>query len=378
MEFAVKRQQPIAFLEEGSALPSGNRHDRWRAEIQQQVAEVFAGGARGGLAEAPILVYSMGKVGSSSVMSTLLHSRFAKRAFHVHVLRAERFAPRKRHRLWLATGETKNRHHYESEAIVDQIAANPKQPFKIITLVRDPIARDISTAFQVMHRVPHVWRANGQVDVERAINHLIAGFAVANPCGPALNWFDNELKHVFGIDVLAETDDSHLVKERGWQIFRQGQVEALLIRLDDLSRVGPVALGTFLGTPEPISLVTDNVRKDETYAAVREEFRLPRSICEHVYSAPMVRRFYSETEIEKMMARWCAAEETAREGETRIRDALLDDIRARTVWTDLTAKDRAEHASLCQSGAFSPQASVRLRFHASRFRNSVRRHVLGG
>src|SRR5581483_2953453 len=119
------------------------------------------------------------------------------------------------------------------------------------------------------------------------------------------DWFDLELRDVFGIDVFAEPFD----RARGYQIYENARARALVIRLEDLNRAAANALSEFLNIPD-FKLVPANIGENKVYGALYKEYtnslRLPQAYIDEAHSKDFIRHFYTEQELAASVARWVA------------------------------------------------------------------------
>lgn len=117
-------------------------------------------------------------------------------------------------------------------------------------------------------------------------------------------WFNRELRTVFDIGVFA----APFPVETGHAVYSKGNVEALVIRLEDLSEKGPEAISNFLGLDEQLVLKQRNVRAQsvasEAYQRVKEEVSLSLPLCKKIYSSKFVKHFYSEDMTNKFTLHW--------------------------------------------------------------------------
>jgi hypothetical protein len=93
----------------------------------------------------PIIVYQMGKVGSTSVLKMLQNAGQHERCIQLHML-SERLDRSKT--LHQKKGKPYPLHLHESEYVTKNLAKFPDRLINIIALVRDPIARQVSNIFQ--------------------------------------------------------------------------------------------------------------------------------------------------------------------------------------------------------------------------------------
>ena len=252
----------------------------------------------------PILVYQMGKVGSSTVARTLESLGLERDVHHLHYMtREELEVGRTRH--LRATG----RLPYDwclGRALGKQIrSAPPPGPIPIVTLVRDPIARELSGLFQVPEFAERELRnATGALDPPRVLAYLHHRFErVEAGLGPEL-WFDRELRTMFDLDVL----DLPFPKHRGWEIYQNRRTRLLLLRMEDLDHTLGPALATFLRLPDTPKTVRANERSRSgdaaTYAEVLRRFRLPRARVEALYRTRVPQHFYDADTLRRFVQRW--------------------------------------------------------------------------
>jgi hypothetical protein len=258
----------------------------------------------------PILVYQMGKVGSWTVHDAIKRSGISSRVLHVHYLSDD--LPRHREAHERAGMPAPYYHVFLGEAVRRVLSRQPGGPCKIISLVRDPIAFVVSDLFQNPYFAREiVQNEDGTIDPERAASYLVRSLSRPTDFHKLQyvnSWFDRELKQIFGIDVFAEPFPS----EQGYAIYSHGNVSALVIRLEDLSRMGPSALGSFLGLQRPVSIRKRNTRESSydgnTYQKVLNKIALDSSTCHEIYSSRLVRHFYSESMIRDFIAKWTSPE----------------------------------------------------------------------
>jgi len=270
----------------------------------------------------PVIVYTVGKVGSSSVAATLSSAGYNRPVAHVHWLqlahlerderhykyRARQYFGRQRvarllpYYIWL--GKSLNR----------AIARAPREKtWDVITMVREPVARNVSAFFQNLEPRFDVWPEEAFTGrpVEETADWLIDLFlaayvedrSFAEEDGNPLTWFDIELNPTFGVDVFA----SRFMIERGFQTYSSSNARILLMRLEDLDRVGRSALEGFLSTRlTSLSKANDAIAKAyaNVYRAFKERIRLPAWYLEQLYSSRYCRHFYSEAELGEFKKFW--------------------------------------------------------------------------
>ena len=142
--------------------------------------------------------------------------------------------------------------------------------WKVITLVRDPVSRNVSSFFQNLEfhlsydyrsKVQYESRETMVADIRRLFEeHYLDREAMEQIDTSPLTWFDSELKAVFDVDVYA----SEFPREQGYQIYESEKASVLLLRLEDLNRNHLTALKGFLRIKD-FTLVTKNTAEGQAY-----------------------------------------------------------------------------------------------------------------
>jgi hypothetical protein len=260
-----------------------------------------------------ILVYQMGKVGSSTIVASLQAARLNLPVHHVHFLTVEGIAYAEKIYKDNWHKRPNPLHLWHSQYLRRQIAKEDKNAppgqvkWKVVTLVRDPIAHLISAFFQVLDsQVDYNYRQKARsLTMQEMAEELISLFRQFDfHRKQPLTWFDAELKSVFGVDVLAEP----FPKQTGYKIYARGSAEILLFKVEKLNECASPAFQEFLHV-DGLSLVKTNEAFHKAYASLYQQFlaqlTLPVSYVDHMYASPYVTHFYSEEEIQRFRAKWC-------------------------------------------------------------------------
>ena len=256
-----------------------------------------------------VVIYQMGKVGSSSVKHTLKGLCLPMNLYHVHALTQKRLD-------WLQNAY-RNASRVRGKAVVHdhlvegmylrkQLDRNTKQPWKVITLIRDPIARNISTFFQSLNLFFPEWvkeHNNVQSALVDHVEEMIELFLNKADHQLPLVWFDKYLEPVFGVDVYKQ----EFPVSKGYEIFKNDKVELLIIKLEDLDRCASVAFKEFLGI-ENFELKKANITSEkvesEAYSRFKELIMVPDSYIDEMYSSEFVQHFYTRSEIDRFRSKW--------------------------------------------------------------------------
>ena len=254
-----------------------------------------------------IIIYQMGKVGSTTIHNSLEEASLPLPIYKVHFLsdagmdHAVEF-----HQKTLKIPWENTPHIQTSEFLREKIQSDPDCKWKIITLVRDPIMREVSEFFQYVHSMyPELLDEQGNIEKERAMKLLQTKLMFYNPeKNYTCRWFDMEIKGMFGLDVYEHS----FATEKGFSIIQHSNVDLLILRLEDLNRNFSEALSQFLHLDSPIELIKSNVRSEQkrgsTYEEVRQELTVRESVCRKIYASKYARHFYAEAEIEQLVQKW--------------------------------------------------------------------------
>jgi len=252
----------------------------------------------------PVLVLAMPKVGNTTVIEAL-------RQAGIEVHRAHFLSDRS---FWqaLARIELSGDEHRVQEFLdwnerLRKLAVRrfDGRGCRVITLVRDPVARNVSWLFESssMKDPDFVHRFHDDPD---GMDALKKRFLEDQDHDHPLRWFDYEIRDVFGIDVFAKP----FPRDAGYATYSRDEVDLLLLRLEDVSRSGPAALGAFLELDD-IDLASRNVRGETPVGRLYERFSdwltLPDEYLDRVYTSRLVRHFYSREEIDAFRRRWSTA-----------------------------------------------------------------------
>jgi hypothetical protein len=256
--------------------------------------------------EPPIVVFSMGKTGSTAV-ARAVQDATEDRVFQIFRLHAERLAQaerryRDRDRAAKRRGRNSGRvpfpgalHLWESEYLLRH-PPTPAAPWTVITTVREPIAQAVSAFF-------HGRGMRGGVNEDFTIETLAAAIVDEGWIRAPLRWFDREFAPALGIDVFAHSFDT----DRGHAVIETPSVRVLLMRQENLASA-PVVLGEFLGLSQAVAVPIRNQATTKAYAAsyrdFRDQARLPVNVRDEAYGSRYARHFYADSELVRLHEQW--------------------------------------------------------------------------
>ena len=259
----------------------------------------------------PVIIYQPGKVGSSTVLASLnqsLHSASTKaEIYHAHHL----------NHLEQMEADIKSKFPNPQKSLeklaIDkqlrrQIDEKPNQRWNVISLTREPVARTISTVFEMLDVIFPGWKAKyeaGEWDLYEMQDTIVKRYVSGPGRG---DWYDTQMKPVFDVDVYAQP----FPHQQGYEIYQgKNHSRLLLLRLEDLNRVGQKVFSDFLNLKD-FELVRANVGEQKEYSDLYRDFKkipLPAAYLEKMYSSRYARQFYTDAEINGFYQKWVAGQD---------------------------------------------------------------------
>lgn len=251
----------------------------------------------------PVLIYQMGKVGSSTVYASLKKARIPSPILHLHFLSKKLSKHRYIHEEAGVYPVPYN--IYLGEEVRKRISNIHNPTIKIISLIRDPIAHVVSGVFQNPYLFGSaILTAQGTIDPQKAALYINRKLNEPRTFYFTYEWFNTELKSVFNIDVFSRP----FPVNEGYAVYSRNNVEALVIRLEDLTDQGPEVISNFLNLDTPLTLIQKNVRDHSSEKSAYLEFRQNISISplksKEIYSSKFVKHFYNDRLINRFTATW--------------------------------------------------------------------------
>ncbi len=197
----------------------------------------------------------------------------------------------------------------------------------VIAGTRDPVARSISLIVFMADFYGHVSRPLGPraaMTADYVIEMLKRTWQDVLDCrepeasfewllwyltGAFRFWFREEFGVAYGVDLLEGQDRAFA----GTCRIDTGATKILIYRAEDMKPAAPghssllTAASAFLENPLsdfPNVNTSDTRRSRALSEEIRTRFRLPADWLEAIYSEPIVRRFYSDAEIDTFKMRW--------------------------------------------------------------------------
>lgn len=244
-----------------------------------------------------ILIYQQGKVASRSIAASIEKSSnlntLKKHSFYNHITKSL-FKNYKSTDYYLKQ-VVNNFKKIKTKIILELLKRNEK--LKIITLVREPISRNISFYFQdfqipLMDLNCH----NDNTKVKNTnLDKLISDFYKNFNHFQGVNWFDNEIKRSFNIDVF----DYRFNKDGGVSIIEDKNLQIMIIKLEKIKKVES-NIGDFLGVNN-FQLLKKNMSQKKWYNGIYNKFKseilINNEYINELYDSKYMKHFYSENEI---------------------------------------------------------------------------------
>jgi hypothetical protein len=182
-----------------------------------------------------------------------------------------------------------------------------QRPARLITLVREPVGRNISDFFRHMDLFMDSNPAEGNL---HSVEALITGFLNRPPNPVPLTWFDREMRPVLSFDVFARP----FPKEKGYARYTLGPFDLLILKLEVPDTEKERIIADFVGL-ERFDLTRWNTGAQEDYAETYRRFKqrlvLPRAHLDELLTSKYARHFYTDAEIARVYERWGEEEPSA-------------------------------------------------------------------
>jgi len=242
----------------------------------------------------PVIVYQMGKVGSSTVAKSLA-KQIDNPVLHVH-------------RMSLNNIENVEREHKSVGKIppdetvgilLHKLIIKKKKPAKIITLVREPVERNMSAFFQNYERFVGQRYNKDSKDIEMLVHQFFESYNHNVP----LTWFDIEMKTVLGVDVYQYP----FPKDKGYLTINKPPYEVLILKIETDDAVKQEAVRKFLNMDEFV-MTRQNVGGEKEYSKTYSDFKkniiVPDDYVDKMCKSKYIKHFYDSKEIQEIRQRW--------------------------------------------------------------------------
>lgn len=252
----------------------------------------------------PVLVYQMGKVGSSTIEMSLKKSGFKNAVYHIHFLSDEGL--KSAYEYYKNMGSGIPVHLQRSICLSNKISKSSSVRWKVVTIIREPVGREVSNVFQNLNDTnPETINKKSSYDVDRIsriVNGVLEGFN--EDTNFTCKWIDNEINKTLNIDLF----DREFDVDKGYSIINENNISLLVLRLEDMSDNFSEAMTKFFGDSEKIEMhntnIGDSKNYSEAYSEIRKDIKLPSALCKKIYGSKYVKKFYNDKQIAEFITKW--------------------------------------------------------------------------
>lgn len=246
-----------------------------------------------------VLVYSIGKVGSASVYKSIKHQEefVDYPVFHLHSLSPAQILEQKKY--YKSSKRKSVPFHLIQASILSGLLPEYQGEIYIITLIREPIQREVSSIFQDSFNFTNsqqVGKSGILKVVQEKLDALVQNL-------PENSWFERELKTVFGFDVFTADFDPKI----GFTIIQNEKTKLAFIRLENLDDHYPQICQELFEMSIDFELLKTNVSDNKFYKKDYEEIKcqiaLPEEELEKIIRTKFIQKFYPDF-IPTIKERW--------------------------------------------------------------------------
>ncbi len=254
------------------------------------------------LGQDPVIVFAPPKIGSRTLTETM-RSATGAGVLHAHWVTRTGV---NRTRTWWSdhAGITEPAPaHHRGNYIRHRLALPHRGRWRIITGVRDPVARLVAEFFQVGSALDLFGVPDEAADED--IGALTTQFLDWASTAPSTrDWYADELRAATNIDPYEHAFPTG----RGYETYENDRCRVLLVRTEDMRRIAPRALAEFLELPDDVTLTDSNTASRKAYAETYDRFRrsaeLPEWFLDEHYDGVPCRHFYTDDERARFRSMW--------------------------------------------------------------------------
>lgn len=263
-------------------------HIKGRAKMMLERSNLKASGLD------PLLVFTMAKVGSSSVYNSVKKASEIP-AFHIHTLNEREV--RDDHQLCFDCGIYPNSRSPVPFIRRDIFERN--RPYKVISLFRNPIDRNLSAFFDAFRLMMGMAATDYEGTMEDLVNAFYDRFNHDYP----IRWYQQQFLYGVGVNVYEHSFDT----TAGYSVIEEGHCSVLLMNsaVDDTLKSSLIA--DFLNLPS-FQLNNANIRAASKEAKLYHQFKSHISLDE-AYLGRMLdnqyfEHFFSKEDKAQTLQKW--------------------------------------------------------------------------
>lgn len=242
----------------------------------------------------PILIFTMAKVGSLSVYSSIKkHSNFS--TFHIHSL--DENEVKEGDEVCFKNGIYPDSH--SPVPLINRKIINNQQPYKIISLFRNPVDRNLSAFFDAFKLYTGVMPMNYKGSMSMLKDIYFQKLPHLYP----INWFSKQFFSGTGINIYDHAFD----KEKKYSIYQYENVELLMMDcyLEDKEKERLISEFTKINNFSISNTnVTSESKSADLYKNFKNEVRFDKGYLDSLLDTPYVKHFFNEEDKEKTYNKW--------------------------------------------------------------------------
>ena len=236
------------------------------------------------LNESSVVIYQMGKVGSSSLEKSL-------KDHGLHVMHVHKLSPVNVYFYDLSIVDKFKKFRATIMFLLTK-AVFKSRPCKIITIVRDPMDRNLS---QMFHHIDMLVYSRSKFDTRREVpaNKLFLEIFLNDiNLEYGQQWMEKEFKETTGVDYKEVDFDT----QAGLSTVRKGNKQIMFLRFEDLNH-SEDAIGNFCDI-QGFKIKRENSANNKWYNSLYKDFKNNVKIDEETFSRmydnDFYRKFYSD------------------------------------------------------------------------------------
>ncbi|MEX0290290.1 MAG: putative capsular polysaccharide synthesis family protein [Flavobacteriaceae bacterium] len=244
--------------------------------------------------ETPILVFTMAKAASTSVYRSLKHHG-RKQVFHIHSLDESEISAGVAK--CLKNGIYPGRR--SPVGLINRKIVSKRRPFKIISLYRNPIDRNISAffdAFELFLGVPAQNYPGSLEELEKAFHDNISHTY-------AIDWYGKQFFEGTAINVYELPFNS----DEEFTVFKKGHIEVLLMHSEIPNPKKEALIGDFCDIKD-FNIIDANITAESNggklYKDFRNHIRYTEGYLNSLLDSPYMNHFFSEGYKERLFKTW--------------------------------------------------------------------------
>jgi len=252
-----------------------------------------------------VYIYQMGKVGSISLWKTLENQgEMIRHQHNLTLSHSDSIGVKRILGLWGQLGSRFSELKRKIYPCQRLRTFRKTSGIKIISLIREPISRNLSLCFQHSTDFIRDDVTNRSFNANRTLNELFSYYLedrIDQSAG--IRWFDREFLPTTGVNIY----DYPFDKEEGYAVIQTERYDILVLQCEMLKN-NLLRIQEFLGLSKPFELAQLNVGDNKWYRLLYKEFkknyRPSKELVDTLYSSQFMKHFYSKTDIKKFKQKW--------------------------------------------------------------------------